>query len=336
LPDLEGSIINLQQVLINQAERDFPIIMPGYTHFQPAQPILLSHWWMSHFWPLNRDRQRLGDLKKRTSVLPLGSSALSGNPFNIDQEFLTELLGFRVPAQNSLDAVSDRDFAVEFLFIASLIMVHLSKLSESLILFTNPSLAFFELPDAYATGSSIMPQKKNPDLFELTRGKCGTIIGNLTGLLATLKGLPSAYDKDLQEDKSPVFTTFDVIVLTLKVLSKAIAEIIPIKENIEVALKTELFATDIADYMVRLGIPFREAHTLTGKLVQSSIHTGLSLDHMPLDKFKEVSPLIKNDVFEVFNLQRSVSNRQSIGGTAPQSVKRQISNAKEELSIIYT
>ena len=209
LPNLDRSIAGFQQVLIKRAELDFGVIMPGYTHLQRAQPILLSHWWLAHFWPLHKDRQRLSDLSRRLRVSPLGSGALAGTPLPIDRIALALDLGFDAASPNSLEAVSDRDFAAEFLFCAALIGIHLSRFSEAVILFTSQEFGYFELTDAFATGSSLMPQKKNPDLFELARGKSGTLTGSLAGLLTTLKGLPSAYDKDLQEDKLPVFSAYD-------------------------------------------------------------------------------------------------------------------------------
>ena len=212
----------LQAALLQRAETDMDTLMPGYTHLQRAQPILLSHWWLSHFWPLQRDRQRLADLRPRLAVLPLGSGALAGTAFPVDRATLAHSLGFDRPSENSLDAVSDRDFAAEFLFICTLAGVHLSRLAEAVVLFTAAEFGFFELSDAYATGSSLMPQKKNPDVFELARGKSGALIGWLAGLLATLKGLPSTYDKDLQEDKVPVFSATDTLLQLLPVLAGAV------------------------------------------------------------------------------------------------------------------
>ena len=209
IPTLDAALLDLQASLVEQAEAAGETLMPGYTHLQRAQPILLAHWWLSHYWPLQRDRERLTDLTDRVSILPLGSGALSGTPIPVDRAVLAKSLGFAEISQNSIDAVSDRDFAAEFLFCASMIGIHLSKLSEQIVLYTCAEFGFFELSDAYSTGSSLMPQKKNPDIFELTRGKAGTLLGLLTGLLATLKGLPSAYDKDLQEDKAPVFQATD-------------------------------------------------------------------------------------------------------------------------------
>jgi argininosuccinate lyase len=271
LPALESRLIDLQAALLKRAEAEAGIPMPGYTHLQRAQPVLLGHWWLSHFWPLQRDRQRLSELGKRTASLPLGSGALAGVPFPIDRQALADELGFASPAPNSIDAVSDRDFAAEFLFVAALAGVHLSRLAEAVILFSSAEFGYFELSDAYATGSSLMPQKKNPDVFELARGKAGGLIGALAGLLATLKGLPSAYDKDLQEDKPPVFHAFDTLAALLPVLAGAIATLTVKADRLQANLEAGMMATDLADYLVRKGLPFRQAHTLTGQAVQLAL-----------------------------------------------------------------
>ncbi len=267
---------DLQAVLIKRAELDleWSVMLPGYTHFQRAQPILLSHWWLSHFWPLQRDRERLGQLRDRTAVSPLGAGALAGTAFPIDREALAHELGFNSASPNSLDAVSDRDFAAEFLFVAALIGVHLSKLSEALILYSTMEFGFIELADAYSTGSSLMPQKKNPDPLELTRGKAGTLIGQLTGLLATLKALPSAYDKDLQEDKPAVFAAAETLSIMLPVMAGAIDTLTVRGDRMQAALDAAMLATDLADYLVQRGVPFREAHGLAGRAVRKAIELG--------------------------------------------------------------
>ena len=256
----------VQKSLVNRAKKDMGVIIPGYTHTQRAQPIYLSHFWMAHFWGLERDRQRFSQLKDRTSVMPLGSGPLAGVPFAIDRNLLAVELGFSKISENSLDAVSDRDFAAEFLFAAALVAIHLSRLSDAMILYSTAEFGFLELADAYSTGSSIMPQKKNADTLELTRGKTGTLIGKLTGLLSVLKGLPSAYDKDLQEDKQPVFEAADTLDLMLPVMSGVLETLTIYQEKIELALDPALLATDLADYLVRKGVPFREAHRLVGSV----------------------------------------------------------------------
>jgi len=282
LPKLSGALADLQLAFLERAKNDIDTLMPGYTHLQRAQPILLSHWWLSNFWPLQRDQARLADLTKRTAVMPLGSGALTGVPFPIDRAALANALGFASPSPNSLDAVSNRDFAAEFLFSAALIGTHLSKLAESMVLFTSAEFGFFELDDRYSTGSSLMPQKKNPDPFELTRAKAGTLLGSLTGLMATLKGLPSTYDKDLQEDKVPVFNAYDTLTAMLPVLAGALRTLTVKSERLEAAMDAGMMATDLADYLVGRGIPFREAHALTGLAVRQSLEKSKPLDALSL------------------------------------------------------
>jgi argininosuccinate lyase len=331
IPLLDNALADLQATLVNRAITDISIIMPGYTHLQRAQPILLSHWWLSHFWPLSRDRQRLTELKSRVGVLPLGCGALAGVPFEIDREALAASLGFDSPAPNSLDAVSERDFAAEFLFVAALIGTHLSKLAEQIVLFTSSEFGFFELDDAYSTGSSLMPQKKNPDPFELARGKAGTLLGYLTGLLATLKGLPSTYDKDLQEDKVPVFAAFDTLMALLPVMAKALRSITVHAEKMEAAIDATMMATDLADYLVKLGIPFREAHALTGQAVKLAMEKGKSLDELTILEFQAIHPDFDQSVYQVFDPRVSIARRKATGGTAPEAVKEQIKLAKMSL-----
>lgn len=337
LPDVSLALAALQQALLSRAERDLGIIMPGYTHLQRAQAILLSHWWLSFFWPLQRDRQRLAQLMERISILPLGSGALAGVPYPIDRTLLSEALGFAAPGPNSLDSVSDRDFAAEFLFIAALIGVHLSKLSEAVALFTTAEFGFFELSDAYATGSSLMPQKKNPDPFELARGKAGALIGRLTGFLSTLKALPSIYDKDLQEDKIPLFDTYDSLVLMLPVLAGAVNTLAVNPNRMRQAVDPELMATDLADYLVGKGLPFRKAHTLAGKAVVLAQSAAKPLDTLTLEEFRsldiEADPaLFDPEVYAVFDPARSIARRSAIGGTASDAVLKQIDQARIAIS----
>ncbi|MCS6993828.1 MAG: argininosuccinate lyase [Anaerolineales bacterium] len=331
LPLLVQAVTGLQSTLVALAEQHTETLMPGYTHLQRAQPITLAHWLMSHFWPLQRDKDRLTDLRDRVAVLPLGCGALAGTAFEIDRETLTMALGFDAPAPNSLDAVSDRDFAAEFLFCAALLGVHLSKLSEQMVLFTTPEFGFFELADAYSTGSSLMPQKKNPDLFELARGKTGTLIGLLTGLLATLKGLPSTYDKDLQEDKVPVFQAFDTLTLILPVLAGALETMTIHPQKMSAAIDSAMLATDLADYLVRKGVPFREAHAAAGKSVRVAAEKGVSLDELSLNEWQAIGRF-ESDVYQVFDPLESIKRRNATGGTSPDSVKKQIAKAKEVIS----
>jgi len=334
LPGLDESLRLLQSALIERAEADLDVVMPGYTHLQRAQPILLSHWWLSHFWPLARDRQRLEDLTRRAASLPLGAGALAGTPFPIDRHALAETMGFERAAENSIDAVADRDFVAEFLFCAALTGVHLSKLAEGIILFSSAEFGYLELPDAYATGSSLMPQKKNPDIFELTRGKAGTLLGYLSGFMAVLKSLPSAYDKDLQEDKIPLFTAFDTLSLLLPVLAKALRGLTIHAEKMRANISAEMLATDLADYLVDKGIPFREAHELVGMLVGTVLERGKALDELSLEEFQETIPQVDADVYQVFDAQHSVSRRGAFGGTAPEAVREQIRLAKERMEVI--
>ncbi len=330
LEQVDAAAQGLQAALIKRAELDleWSVMLPGYTHFQRAQPILLSHWWLSHFWPLQRDRQRLRQLRDRTAVSPLGAGALAGTAFPIDREALAHELGFNSATPNSLDAVSDRDFAAEFLFVAALIGVHLSKLSEALILYSTREFGFIELADAFSTGSSLMPQKKNPDPLELTRGKAGTLIGHLTGLLATLKALPSAYDKDLQEDKPVVFDAADTLRRMLPVMAGAINTLTVRGDRMAAALDAAMLATDLADYLVKRGVPFREAHGLAGQAVRKAIELGVSLDRLPFYEWKAISPLIEEDVSSVFDFAASIERRNVIGGTGRAAVKQQLEEAK--------
>ena len=317
----------LQQVLLDQAEQHVQTILPGYTHFQRAQPISFGHWLLGHFWALERDAARWQASRTAAAVCPLGSGALAGTAYPIDRAALAAELGFERPSENSLDAVSDRDFAVEFLFNAALLGSHLSRLAEALILYASSEFGFVTLADAYATGSSLMPQKKNPDVLELTRGKAGTLIGNLTGLLATLKGLPSAYDKDLQEDKPPVFAAFDTLDLMLPVLAGALATLSLNRERMTAALDASLLATELADYLVKKGVPFRQAHHLVGQAVRLG-----PLDHLPLDTLRGLSPAFDSDVAELWDFQAAVDRRNAVGGTGAESVRAQLKAARERLT----
>lgn len=332
LPHLEEAIKDLQAALIWRAEQDLDVIMPGYTHVQRAQPILLSHWWLAHFWPLQRDRQRLHEAAKRTAVLPLGSAALAGTPYRIDRRLLSAELGFELPCENSLDGVADRDYAAEFLFCASLIGVHVSRLAEGVILFSSAEFGFFDLSEAFTSGSSLMPHKKNPDLFELARGKTGGLIGNLVSLLTTLKGLPSAYDKDLQEVKPPVFQSFDSLTLMLPAIAGALRTLAVNRHACQTAITPEFFATDLVDYLVEKGVPFRLAHRLVGQLVQRATSEGKSLQELELSAYQSVHPAFEPDLYQVFDPKSSLSRRQAIGGSAPEAVQLQLQQARIAIS----
>ncbi|MGC9468153.1 MAG: argininosuccinate lyase [Anaerolineae bacterium] len=317
----------LQRAILDKAKAHFDAMMPGYTHLQPAQPILFSHWLMSFFWMLQRDVERLDDLTHRVSVLPLGSAALAGNTFGLDRAALAEALGFEAVSHNSLDAVADRDFAAEFLFWAALLQTHLSRLAEDLIIYASAEFGFVELDDAFSTGSSIMPQKKNPDPLELARGKTGRMLGNLVALLTVLKGLPSAYDKDLQEDKEPLFDALDTLSLELPVLSGVIETLAIRRDRMEAALRDELLATDLADYLVRKGVPFRESHRLVGQVVRKAEEHNCGIRELPLADYRDVSPHFEADIDQVLDFRKALERRDVTGGTASVSVAAQIEEA---------
>lgn len=333
---LQAYLKQFQGALVHRAESDQNILLPGYTHLQRSQPILLSHWWLSHFWPIARDRQRLTQLRERAAVLPLGSGAMAGTPYPVDRQFLANQLGFKTVSPNSIDAVSSRDLAAEFLFDAAMIGVHLSRLAEPLILFTTGEFGFVELSDAYSTGSSLMPQKKNPDTLELTRGKTATMIGRLAGLLAVLKGLPSAYDKDLQEDKVPVFEAADTLGLMLPVVTGVVSTLRVNAEAMEKALDPAILATDLADYLVKRGMPFREAHTAIGKVVRRARELDISIDRLPLAEMQAISPLFGEDAHAVFDYRRSVELRDVPGGTSPAAVKVQLQQARRAMNASHS
>lgn len=318
----------LQRALVTQAEAHAETLMPGYTHLQRAQPITFGHWLMAHFWAFERDVERWAAARERASVCPLGSGALAGTAYSIDRAALAAELGFARASENAWDAVSDRDFAAEFLFNATLTGTHLSRLAEALIIYSSSEFNFISMADAYATGSSLMPQKKNPDMLELTRGKAGTLLGLLTGLLAALKGLPSAYDKDLQEDKPPVFAAFDTLEGMLPVVTGVIATLHVHADRMEAALDRSLLATELADYLVRKGVPFREAHHLVGQAVKQ---TAGDLKALSLSELRALSPAFDDDVAQVWDFRAAVARRTALGGTSPQRVRDQIQMARERL-----
>ena len=329
---IDAAIADLCRALLESAEEGIDLPMPGYTHTRRAQPTTWGHWVLSHFWPLIRDQVRFGQASSSAAVMPLGSGALSGTPYPVDRAFLASELGFGDVSTNSIDAVSDRDFALEFLFAGATLGVHLSQLAEGLILFSSTEFGFVALAESYATGSSLLPQKMNPDPLELARGKAGRLIANLTGLLATLKGLPSAYDKDLQEDKEPVFDTFDTVMVVLAVLPGLVRSLTLSRERMSAALDPTLYATDLADYLVGKGLPFREAHELTGAVVRMAEESGLQLPALALDDLRSLSDHFDADVFEVFDPPRSLARRDSIGGTSPEALASQLHAAKRALA----
>jgi argininosuccinate lyase len=325
---LDTALTALQQAIVEQAEAHLDVIMPGYTHLQPAQPVRFSHWCMSHFWRLQRDRERLAEAARHTSVLPLGAGALAGNPFGIDRQALAAELGFAAVAPNSMDAVSDRDYVAEFLFWAALLQVHLSSLAEDLILWSSREFGFVQLDEAFSTGSSLMPQKRNPDSLELLRGKSGRLLGHLTALLVTLKGLPSGYNKDLQEDKQGLFDAIDTLTLELPVAAGVVRTLRVNAARMAAALDDGLLATDLADYLVARGVPFRQSHHLVGQAVKRAEELGLPLSGLDLAEYWAIHPRFGPDLYTVFDHQRSVERRSAEGGTALASVHAQIEQAR--------
>ena len=316
-----GELIRLQTGLLDQAERHNAVIMPGFTHLQTAQPVTFGHHLLAWFEMLQRDRERLIDCRKRVNRMPLGSAALAGTTYPIDRSITCELLGFEAISGNSLDGVSDRDFAIEFCAAAALAMMHLSRFSEELVLWTSAQFNFIALPDRFCTGSSIMPQKKNPDVPELVRGKSGRVYGHLMGLLTLMKSQPLAYNKDNQEDKEPLFDAVDTLRDSLRAFADMIPAIEPKVEAMrEAALRGFSTATDLADYLVRKGIPFRDCHEIVGHAVKYGVDSGKDLAEMSLEELRRFSDQIEQDVFEVLTLEGSVNARDHIGGTAPAQV----------------
>jgi argininosuccinate lyase len=326
--DLHHALVELQSAVVDQAEAHLGVLMPGYTHLQQAQPVLFSHWLLSYFWKLQRDRQRLADALRRASALPLGAGALAGNPFAIDRDALASALGFSTVAENSIDAVNDRDYVVEFLAWATLLQTHLSGLAEDLILWSSREFGFVQVHDAFTTGSSLMPQKRNPDSLELMRGKSGRMAGNLVSLLTTLKGLPSAYNKDLQEDKEALFDAIDTLSIELPVAAAVIRTLAVHKARMAAALDDAMLATDLADYLVRKGVPFRQSHHLIGQAVLRAEQLRVTLQELDLVEYQSIHPGFDSDLYQVFDFQRSVTARAARGGTAPDAVRTQIAQAR--------
>ncbi|MCE8035420.1 argininosuccinate lyase [Billgrantia tianxiuensis] len=330
---VEAELKRLREGLIALAEREADTIMPGFTHLQTAQPVTFGHHLLAWQEMLARDHERLLDCRKRVNVMPLGAAALAGTTYPIDRHVTAELLGFERPAENSLDAVSDRDFAIEFASFASILLMHLSRMSEELVLWTSAQFDFIDLPDRFCTGSSIMPQKKNPDVPELVRGKTGRVYGHLMGLLTLMKSQPLAYNKDNQEDKEPLFDTLDTVRDCLKAFADMVPAIEARKPNMyEAARRGFSTATDLADYLVRRGVAFRDAHEIVGQSVAFGIREQKDLSEMSLDELRQFSEVIEADVFEVLTLEGSVAARNHIGGTAPDQVRAAASRAREALA----
>ena len=333
IDSLATQLRQTRSALVDFADANLEIVIPGYTHLQRAQPVLLAHWCLAYFEMLARDQARLTDVRRRVNVLPLGSAALAGNSFAIDRETLAADLGFDAISQNSLDAVSDRDFCVDFLSACSLIMVHLSRLAEDIIIYSTREFGLIELGDAIATGSSLMPQKKNPDSMELVRGKAGRVFGDLMGLLSTLKGLPLAYNKDMQEDKEAVFDALDTTTTSLQVTQTVLSNIQINKERASsAAVSGYMNATELADYLVRKGMPFRDAHETVGKVVVDAIGKGVELDQLPLEDFRSHSDLIEGDVYTALALDATLDAKRVVGGTSRTTVATALAEARDRLT----
>jgi len=320
----------LQKTVIGLADRNQDAVMPGYTHLQRAQPVLFGHHLLAYYEMFERDRDRLADCYRRVNIMPLGAGALAGTVLPINRKMVGDLLGFGGIAENSMDAVSDRDFAVEFVSACSQIMVHLSRLAEELVLWSSAEFGFITIADAFTTGSSIMPQKKNPDVAELSRGKAGRVFGNLMALLAIMKGLPLSYNRDMQEDKEPVFDTADTVSQALAVMAAMLDSITVHRDAMRHAAEDGFItATDLADYLVRKGLPFRQAHEVVGRAVLKALELTCGLKDLPLAEYKKLSALITNDVYRSLSVDASVGRRISYGGTAPANLKKRLAALKK-------
>lgn len=331
--EIDTLIRDLQAAILDIADGFRDVVLPGYTHLQRAQPILFAHWCLAYFEMLKRDRERLQDSLKRINVMPLGSGALAGTGFAIDREAVASELGFSSVSANSVDAVSDRDFAVEFASVCSLLMMHLSRLAEDMIIYCTEEFGFIKLGDAVSSGSSLMPQKKNPDALELLRGKAGRVFGHNISLLTIMKGLPLAYNKDMQEDKETVFDTVDTVKISLRAAAIVVENAVVDEERCrEAAAKGYLNATELADYLVRKGVTFRTAHDTAGKLVLLGISQTKELNELSLEDLRSVSESIETDVFEALSLDRSLASKSAIGGTSPQKVAEALEAAKRTLN----
>jgi len=329
---INALLVRLARTLVSQADQHVDTLMPGYTHLRAAQPISAAHWLLSFFWMVTRDVERFTICRDHTLVSPLGSGALAGNPYPIDRVDLAKAMGFYAATPNSLDGVSDRDFIVELMSAAALLMVHLSRFAEDVILYSSPQFGFITLDERYTTGSSLMPQKQNPDVLELARGKAGRIAGHLSGFLNTLKGLPSTYNKDLQEDKEPLFDIIDTLETLLPALIGLVETMSFVPERMLAALDEGMLATDLADYVVAKGVPFREAHGIIGRLVRHGLETQTPLSQVPLEDYRAIFPDFDEDVYAVFDFAGSIARRKSFGGTAPEAVRVQIDQANEWLT----
>ena len=329
---IDGLLTDLQRALVDIAERNTEMILPGFTHLQVAQPVSFGHHMLAYVEMFARDAERMADVRRRVNRLPLGAAALAGTSYPLDRERVARTLEMEGVCQNSLDAVSDRDFAIEFTAAASLAMVHVSRLSEELILWMSQSFGFIDIADRFCTGSSIMPQKKNPDVPELARGKTGRVVGHLMGLITLMKGQPLAYNKDNQEDKEPLFDTVDTLKDTLRIFAEMVGGITVKPEAMERAAKRGYAtATDLADYMVKKGLPFRDAHEAVAHAVKTAIAQGVDLSELPLEALQAFNPKIEADVYEVLSLRGSLNARSTLGGTAPALVRQQVARHRARL-----
>ena len=331
--DVISDLARLQEIIIKISEREIETIVSGYTHLKQAQPVLLSHYFMSLFWAVERDKERLKNCIKRTDVLPLGSGALSGTSFEIDRKLLSELLDFNSISENSIDAVSDRDFIVEFISACGIIMIHLSRYVEDFIIWSSDEFGYIEIDDAFATGSSMLPQKKNPDSLELIRGKTARVLGNLLSVMTLLKGLPLTYCKDLQEDKEPLFDTVDTVSISVKIFTGVMDTLKINYSRIESGFNEYIIASDLSDYLVKKGMPFRRSHEVIAKLIRYADEKNIPLSEISIEKYKKFSELFKEDIYKVINIKKSVESKKTSGSTSTKSVKKQIASAKRRLKI---
>ena len=333
LAEIRNALLMLMKTIFDKAKDNITVIMPGDTHLQSAQPVLFAHYIMAYFQMLRRDYERMGEIAARADFCPLGAGALAGTSFPIDRHFTSQELGFAAPTENSMDSVSDRDFALEFLSAASICMMHLSRFSEEIIIYSSADFSFVELSDKFSTGSSIMPQKKNPDIAELVRGKTGRVYGDMVALFTTMKGLPLAYNKDMQEDKERVFDAADTLLASLVIFAPMLASMkLNADRMLKAASKGYSTATDMADYLVRKGLPFREAHHATGQAVAYAVAKDKMLQELSLEELKKFSPLADKDIFNFITVEASVASRTPYGGTAPSAVSVQLENAEKFLA----
>jgi argininosuccinate lyase len=334
IAEIIAEIEKLKKTFVSLAERNIPVIMPGYTHLQKAQPVLFSHYLLAYYEMFERDMERLEECFERVDVMPLGSGALAGTTLPLDRKYVARLLGFSRITQNSMDSVSDRDFIIEFLGVASIAMMHLSRLSEDLILWSSSEFHFIELPDSFCTGSSLMPQKKNPDLLELIRGKTGRVYGNLMALLAVMKSLPMTYNRDMQEDKEPLFDTVDTVKSCLKVISRLLRKLkVNSAAMLQAASVDYITATDMADYLVKKGLPFRKAHEVVGKIVSLCLRRGILFKDLQINELKGYSELFEEDVRKIFSIENSIRAKKIPGGTSKKNVLKRIREISQKKRI---